>query len=569
MRRRIRPLAVLLALCLLIPSCSDRVSEGYGSLSIRVSDGAENAKTISYDPGDGNDASMTHYRVTILDSTGAEAAKSGLMSFMGGEGSFTISNMVSGSYTIKAEGFVGSEENLIATGEAPVTVRPNSTASTAIAIDTFIDEPAVSVEITFELPDECVVDGKATGTLTYSVKRVDSDELVVPERSVEITSSTALTNGAYSVTLTDSVPAGRFILLASYEDASGLVYSSADAMLIYPGFPATGSVSLDSSLAFDADFTITNKIGQALEVTGSGEYRATDDTVVITLTKALSASEKVLWYVDGKAGTPVANRSAYTFTGLAKGDRQLIGIVWDMETSTTIGSLVVELRVAGTIAVSEKQTFVNYFDVPVVSPENSPTDGSSFWNIDENSNNLITYLEAVGESVYVSPSEFLSDARNLILPNEEKDNEVYFSNIGFFFGVNGGTTPMLNAADIELISGNNVYIRFDISDSNKGHGFIFQILSDEYVYNLILQRTENIVSVLLDFPSFSGNLRPYLAYFFTRDNPVTADSISVFNPVCVVIDDYDDFWAKQGLETDEEIRAYLDSLPYESFVAPE
>ena len=75
MRRRLSPLAVLLALMLLIPSCSDRVPEGYGSLSIRVSDDTENAKMISYNPGDGNDASMTHYRVTILDSTGAEAAK--------------------------------------------------------------------------------------------------------------------------------------------------------------------------------------------------------------------------------------------------------------------------------------------------------------------------------------------------------------------------------------------------------------------------------------------------------------------------------------------------------------
>ena len=294
MRRRLSPLAVLLALLLIIPSCSDRVPEGYGSLSIRVSDGTENAKMISYDPGDSSVASMTHYRVTILDSSGAEAAKSGLMTFSGGEGSFTITNMVSGSYTIKAEGFVGSEDNLIATGEAPVTVRPNSTASTAIAIDTFIDEPAASVAITFELPDECVVEGKANGTLKYSVKRVDSDELVVPEKSVAITSSTALTNGAYTVTLMDSVPAGRFILLVSYTDVSGLVYSSADAMLIYPGLPATGTVSLDSSLAFDADFTITDKIGHALEVTGSSEYRVSDDTVVITLTKALSASEKVL-----------------------------------------------------------------------------------------------------------------------------------------------------------------------------------------------------------------------------------------------------------------------------------
>lgn len=58
MRRRLSPLAVLLAVLLIIPSCTDCVQEGYGSLSIRVSDGTENAKMISYNPGDGSTASI-------------------------------------------------------------------------------------------------------------------------------------------------------------------------------------------------------------------------------------------------------------------------------------------------------------------------------------------------------------------------------------------------------------------------------------------------------------------------------------------------------------------------------
>ena len=575
MRRRLSPLAVLLALMLLIPSCSDRVPDGYGSLSIRVSDDTENAKMISYNPGDGNDASMTHYRVTILDSTGAEAAKSGLMSFMGGEGSFTITNMVSGSYTIKAEGFVGSEENLIATGEAPVTVRPNSTASTAIAIDTFIDEPAASVAITFELPDECVVDGKANGTLKYSVKRVDSDELVVPEKSVTITSSIALTNGAYTATLTDSVPAGRFILLASYEDASGLVYSSADAMLIYPGLPATGTVSLDSSLAFDADFTITDKIGHTLEVTGSGEYRASDDTVVITLTKALSASELVLWYVDGKAVTPVANGSAYTFSGLAKGDRQIIGIVWDMETKATIGSLVVELRVSGTIAVSEKQTFANYFDVPVVTEQ--PSDGSSCWISFENGNLLngeAGSLPPDVEGQKLRLSEMAGNAEVQWLSDISTDDTEYtMAGFGYFMGIEGRTNSIFMQESMKNISGEKVYIRFGYNDNGNNSTLLLYSVGNPSTANdlifIVMNNSGEIVSAIGDFPAQIHEWEPYCGYILSADGTYPIDLPFVTEPVCVVIDDYADFWAKQGLETDEEIRAYLDSLPYESFVAPE
>ena len=233
--------------------------------------------------------------------------------------------------------------------------------------------------------------------------------------------------------------------------------------------------------------------------------------------------------------------------------------MWDAETKTTIGALVVELRVSGTIAVSEKQTFVNYFDVPVVKPEESPDDGSSFWLSNDLENLVIqTLSDFVSDQKHTMTESFgnYTDYTAKWYPNALVDNtEYYVNSIVFLSSVN----------DIPADLNSKVYLRFNI-DSDIQPAVMY--LGEENNLLFLYCSKEHIVSSIGSFWTLDAGLQFSVVYLFSETMGKSSE-IMISEPVCVVIDDYADFWAKQGLETEEEIRAYLDSLPYESFVAPE
>ena len=174
MRRRIRPLAVLLALLLLIPSCSYRVPEGYGSLSIRVQDSFQPAKGITYD-GLTSDT-ITAYRVIVTDG-GEMIADSGAVS--GSE--IILTGIAPGTYTFTVQGLIGdipvaetSSEHTIgsattlslplkdikagAVSDLTITVRPPYTG----------DYPHTDDSITVSYDDSTTTLSVADGTLTYT-----------------------------------------------------------------------------------------------------------------------------------------------------------------------------------------------------------------------------------------------------------------------------------------------------------------------------------------------------------------------------------------------------------------
>ena len=327
-------------------SCSNTPESNTGALTIRVSDATP--KMIGFDSDDGI-VRMTHYGISLKDASGAELkAADTPMPFYGDTGSFTITGLVSGSYTIDATGYVKNADGYTAiatgtTGKFDLTSTTNETKD--ILIDTWEEGNAESVTVEVTLPSDVLTGGTGEGTLTYRLTDVNDTD-VISEKSVSVAAA-SVQDGKYTLTIPESVAPGRYVLIVGFTGTgSEKAYKAASAMLVYPNLPITGSISLDSQSAFDGSFTVTNGIGDIIEVDGRGEYQAESGTIVVTLTKALGENEAVKWYVDGVAASPANEGLKYTFTGIEAGKRTIVGVVYNTETDAAVGEIVINVSMA-------------------------------------------------------------------------------------------------------------------------------------------------------------------------------------------------------------------------------
>ena len=292
---------------------------------------------------------MTHYGISLKDASGAELkATDTPMPFYGDTGSFTITRLVSGSYTIDATGYVKNADGYTAiaagtTGKFDLTPTTNETKD--IMIDTWEEGNAESVSIEVTLPSDVLTGGTGEGTLTYRLTDVNDTD-VIAEKSVSVAAG-SVQDGKYTLTIPESVAPGRYVLIVGFTGTgSEKAYKAASAMLVYPNLPVTGSISLDSQSAFDGSFTVTNGLGDIIKVDGKGEYQAESGTIVVTLTKALGENEAVKWYVDGIAASPANEGLKYTFTGIEAGKRTIVGVVYNTETDAAVGEIAINVSMA-------------------------------------------------------------------------------------------------------------------------------------------------------------------------------------------------------------------------------
>ena len=360
--RLVAAVCVLSALCLsFFASCTDRPADNAGTLTISVSDATP--KMLMYTPSDGGPSAMSHYGVTLKNAEG-ETLKSTEtpMPLYGSSGSFTIAGLVSGTYTVDATGYIktGETYTAIATGTTgSFQLNPSSATTKTITIDTWATGNASSVTVDIVMPTDVITGNTATGTLTYALNKVEDNSSVIAEKSIQLSSQT-LTEGKYTLTIPETIAPGRYVLIAGFT-ASGddYKYMGAQAMLVYPNLPVTGTLSLDSNLAFESGFTVEDGIGGAIEVSGDGTYASDTDTVSIVLSKALDTGCSIVWYVDGvelSEGDYSVSGTTYTFTGLATGKRNIVGIVWDSGKKASIGALCINVEVRKKPVIEEVVT---------------------------------------------------------------------------------------------------------------------------------------------------------------------------------------------------------------------
>lgn len=350
-----RALSVLLILLVILAAVAcknDMPANAFsGTLTVNVSDALP--KTLSYKPVDG-ELEINAFSVSIANSSGTELKNNAdsPIALSGGSGAFVITGLTTGTYTVTVTGYLNDNGTYhdIATGTAKdIHLTPSSPDTVNVVIDTFVDEPASSVTVDVTMPTDVLVNGSVEGTMTYSLTDPKTGEAVVSEKSVSVT---GVVDGVYSLTIPESVDPGRYVLLLGFT-ATGddCTYRGAEAMLVYPGLPVTGSVSLDSQHAFEAGFTVTDKIGSELVYDyEEGALVSEDGSFTVTLDRDLPEGTSVSWYVDAVETEADVSGRAYTFTGLSAGKRSVVAIFWD-ETAAGVGTLTVDVVVKGEMGV--------------------------------------------------------------------------------------------------------------------------------------------------------------------------------------------------------------------------
>lgn len=312
-------------------SCNNNpgVTECTGTLTVLVSEAT--SKLIGFNPDGGEPLAISHYGISLKDDEGTELKKTETpIALSGGSGSFTITGLVTGNYTIDATGYVKNGDTYaeVATGTSgEIFVSPTTDTETTILIDTWNEDNAESVAINVVIPEDVIAANGTMafdGSLKYSLTEIGTGTETIPEKTISLTAGQTLSDGLYTLTIDDEVPPGRYILSVSFSSESAVKeYSNADAVLVYPGLPVAGTISIDSHSVFDEDFTVTNALGEPLTVEGDGIYNTENGTFIVTLSNALTATQKIVWYADGtllaeNTGYTVAD-NVYTFTIHRKG----------------------------------------------------------------------------------------------------------------------------------------------------------------------------------------------------------------------------------------------------------
>ena len=361
MRRKrslILPMLMIALMLLSFASCNNNlgVSEGNGTITVLVSEAT--SKLIGFNPDGGEPLAISHYGISLKDDNGTEIkATDTPIALSGGSGSFTITGLVTGNYTIDATGYVmnGDTYAEVATGTSgEIFVSPTTDTETTILIDTWKEGNAESVTISVVMPEDVIAAGGTVafdGSLKYSLTQIGTGTETIPEKTIRLTAGQALSEGLYTLTVDGDIPPGRYILTVSFTSESAVKeYSNADAVLVYPGLPVTGEISIDSHSVFDEDFTVSNALGEPLTIEGDGIYSTENGTFTVTLSNALTATQKIFWYADGtlleeNTGYTVTD-NVYTFTGVSAGEHYFVGIVYEEGKDATIGSIHLTISVA-------------------------------------------------------------------------------------------------------------------------------------------------------------------------------------------------------------------------------
>lgn len=220
-------------------------------------------------------------------------------------------------------------------------------------------------------------------------------------------------------------------------------------------------------------------------------------------------------------------------------------------------------------STSSSFTLENIFNVPHVTE--MPSDGSSCWLVNEQGS--ISYEKMANTEM----EEIVPSQGSVVYPNTEP--RTMYINSRIIFWDTSATTQDLSRLDenkVALFSNKKIYIRFDLS--NDYDALLYSVSGAQDITEaldvkiIILYRNNNIVSSIIDIGTMSGYFFPYVLLIgkLGSQPPIITESEvpEASNPVLINITDNEANFAALGLTTDEEIKAYLDAIPYEDIEKP-
>ena len=366
-RPAVYAMAILISAILILASCAADAhigaSDWDGTLTVAVRDATP--KTITYDgPGAEDGADITHYRVdVIMSGSDTPDATTGFVPAKDGENAFTLSYLVTTEYIVRVGGYIRTGESgtdadyhLIAEGETVFDARGSVIPESVSVAVGLIDEPAGEISISVMVPADFVDPETLTvtdGILSCSLSPADGSGASA-EDSADISGAlVSAADGGYSYALSidGGLTPGIYYLLMSFDGGDGFVYRTMDAVRLLPGLPSSGTVSLDIPLPFESGFSITDAIGSVIDISVSEPPAAEGSSITVSLERALGASERIIWFVDGVYQEASESGSSYTLTDLEGGRRSITGVVWDESKAAAIGSVAFMVDVKADIAI--------------------------------------------------------------------------------------------------------------------------------------------------------------------------------------------------------------------------
>ena len=351
MRRSIVSLFSFLAIALIaLTGCQEpqnTIPGSVDSISVRVMDSTD-AKTIT---PEGN-VNISHYIITVVNEAEGINQSSGYLT----KGSmFTVSNVPAGTWYAKVDAYIDRGEDTyvkVASDQSePKTVQAGSSTTFELVLDTLDAVASGDVTVTLKMPSALSAESTAFW-YQYTITGMTDEDFT---HTSEVLSGSTGADGLSTITLdADAIGlmqgAYRFaITVQDAETSPTLTRKGVDVMRLVNGLEAKGTIDLTTYEADQSfEVTITDKIGDILTPTlqnGQKIYELNDetgDTLAVTLSQPLSATQSIEWYVDGELDETVnadeAASGKYTLT-FAPGSHIVTAIVRDTDTLMAVGSI--------------------------------------------------------------------------------------------------------------------------------------------------------------------------------------------------------------------------------------
>lgn len=298
MKRVFSVSTIMFVLCAFLVGCGtggDTNNGESGNLSILVSESSNQVKTLEPDM----DMDIDSYEI---DGTGP-SDDSFFITVSDGEQAI-VEHLAPGNWTVSVNAR-NAENAVIGSGSASVTVIGGETAQATITVTPLNGNGTIDLTLQWD-------------TVDIQTPVVDAE--LVPTEGAPVGLDFVISGSSATYT-NNAVESGYYTLVVKVMDDAALVSGSVEVVRIVNGGTTSGTYAYTES---DPDYggiavTITNEMGDPIEVTldGQADEMDDDDTMVITASVPEGTGNVTyVWYIDGAT---VGTGSSFTVQDLAPG----------------------------------------------------------------------------------------------------------------------------------------------------------------------------------------------------------------------------------------------------------
>ena len=274
--------ALFLTALLILPGvyCSESTDSGNGTLTVKLSDGMDNGKTIL----PSIDMSIAAYNITSTCTGETEVSVLGVAV---SESSVEIDGLASGSWTITVSG-VNADDTVIGMGVGTVDIAQGEDSTLSVVVSPLAGNGTLSLTASWdtasvgsspELIASLTPVGGSAGTISFTI---------------DVSQGTA----TYS---NSAIPAGYYLLSLVLYDNEVNCGGAAEIVRIAEDQTSSGTISLSVNVHGVIVVTITQLMNDPVILTLENTMSSitTDSSMTITASTSNATDVVYSWYVDG------------------------------------------------------------------------------------------------------------------------------------------------------------------------------------------------------------------------------------------------------------------------------